>query len=327
LGQTAPTIANVTNLATPTIDFPTLAPGSAAVIFGANLADSTTSAAPPWQSLLGGIEVRLVDESCYDTRCELVPNLTYTSPTQINFIVPGLPSTSKAWITRVVIIKNGQRFGDLTAAPVLLDAMNFESNPNPAIYDQPVTLTAHVSVIQGVPGSLANTSGSVNFMDGDTPLGLVKLSDVITLTDMPPLRRYDVFFTTSKLARGDHSIWASYSGDNNNNPANSGKLTQTVGTPELTILLSPNPSIHGNTVTMVATVSPSSCTGTMVFLDESDELGTVAVSAGRAQISTAALSVGNHPITVRYSGDGTCSPLGFGPANDFTYRTTSQTVW
>src|SRR6202166_2038976 len=80
-----------------------------------------------------------------------------------------------------------------------------ESSSNPALYDQPVTFTAHVTTVQGYPGSVFNTIGTVMFMDGMTPLEgipVVKLSNVITLVDLPPgpdapygLRRYDVSIT------------------------------------------------------------------------------------------------------------------------------------
>lgn len=164
-------------------------------------------------------------------------------------------------------------------------------------------------------------------MDGDTALGVVKLSNVITFTDIPPTRRYDVSFTTSKLAAGDHAIWANYSGDSSNKPGASGIITQTVKTPQITISSSPNPSLYGDSVGLVATISPSTCSGNIVFFDESAELGTAAIDRGRALLQISTLPVGNHPITVRYIGDGTCPALVYGPANDFTYGTTSQTVY
>jgi hypothetical protein len=84
------------------------------------------------------------------------------------------------WKTGVVIVKDGQRFGDLANPLILIDAINFESYPNPALYDQPVTFTAHITVMQGVLGSVFNSVGALTFMDGVTPIGMVKLSNVIT---------------------------------------------------------------------------------------------------------------------------------------------------
>ena len=321
-GQSSPAITNVTMVGSPSLTFPPLAPGSTAVILGTDLADSTVSAAPP-QSLVGGIEVHLVGVSG-----EVVAGLTYVSPTGISFVVPSMANGPGAAQTRVVIVKNGQRFDDAAnPVQVRIGALNIESSPNPALFDQPVTLTAHVTTLQVT--SLYGVyfgPGSVTFLDGATPLATINLSNVITYVDTPPQRRYDVSFTTSTLAAGTHSISASYSGDHNNPPSTSGVITQNVQTPQVTISSTPNPSLFGQTVSLIATVSPSTCAGSMVFFDETDQLGTVTLDRGRALLQTAGLPVGNHPITVRYSGDGTCPAVVYGPANDFTYRITSQTV-
>jgi uncharacterized protein (TIGR03437 family) len=346
-GQAAPTISNVTTV--PNIAFDSrsvlLSPGSSATISGKNLADSTASAAAPGQPRLGGIEIHLVDTSCQTAGCELIASLLYTSPTRIDFVVPSLPDITRVWRTRVVVIKNAQRYDGLTAPDrVILDAIYFESSPNPALTGQPVTFSAHVAAMQGDPQSaFYSRVGAVNFMDGDTPLGMVNLSNVITYVDEAPLRRYDVYFTTSKLAPGKHSIRADYSGDHSNTPKSSGTIIQAISVPEVSITSIPNPSIFGQTVAIIVTVSPSTCTGTVAFFDasapsslappafgpvadESGKLGTAKLDRGRALFSTAALIVGDHPINVKYSGDANCAPLGYAPANDFEYRTTSQTV-
>ena len=320
-GQASPAITNVTNAANPTSYFPALAPGSVAVIVGTNLADSTASAFPQ-QTLLGGVEIHLVN-----TGSDLLAGLVYVSPKEISFVVPNVPNT-EARNTRIAIVKNGKRFDDLTSSgSVVIGDVGFESSPNPALYDQPITLTAHVTAVQGYLGALGNTIGAVTFMDGGTPLGVVKLSNVITYVDTPPTRRYDVSITTSKLTVGDHSIWASYSGDNSNKPGASGVIIQSVGKPEITIWSGPNPSYRGNTVSVIATFSPSTCTGSVDFFDELGQIGTATIDSGRALLQLAWQLSGNHPLTVRYSGDGTCPPLVYGPANDYAYRTTSQTVY
>jgi hypothetical protein len=353
-GQTAPVISGITS--TPNTGFASgsvaLAPGSTASISGTNLADSTTSAATPGQSRLGGLEVHLVDASCYDATCELVASLLYTSPSRIDFIVPGIPDISRVWRTRVVVLKNAQRYDGLTAPDaVLIDDLSLESTPNPAVTGQPVTFKVHIAAMQGDPFSpFYFRTGAVTFMDGDTPLGMVSLSNVITYHDEPPLRRYDVSFTTSKLAPGNHNIRADYSGDHSNAHKSSGTLVQGVSVPEVSVSSTPNPSILGQTVTLIATVSPATCTGTVTFYDastpsstslialqattpaygpvvaESGALGTATLDRGRALFSTAALVVGAHPINVKYSGDGKCAPFRYAAGNDFQYRTISQTV-
>lgn len=135
-GQTpAPSIANVTNAALPAIDLPpnsvTLTPRSMATIFGTNLADFTISAAPPWQKSLAGTEVHLVvdqissgtfqggitSKTTCSEDCDLIVDMVYASPTQINFVTPDVATTnSNEWIvkhSRIVLVRDGVRFDNL----------------------------------------------------------------------------------------------------------------------------------------------------------------------------------------------------------------------
>ncbi len=81
-----------------------------------------------------------------------------------------------------------------------------------------------------------------------------------------------------------------------------------------TINSAPNPATYGQTVSLTATVSPGSATGTVTFMDGATTLGSAALSAGSATLTTTSLSIGNHSITAIYGGSGgyngsTSSPL------------------
>ena len=347
-GQTAPVvtrIAPVPGVGFVMSDSALLAPGGTAAIDGTGLADVTISAAAPGQPQLGGLEVHLVDSSCQDPACELVASLLRASPTRIDFTVPAIPDITRIWRTRVVMVKGGKRYDNLTATDAaLLGAVSLEATPSPALAGEPVTFKARVPAMQGIPGSpFSLRVGAVTFMDGETALAVVDLSNVITYADAAPLRVYDVSFTTSKLEPGTHSIRADYSGDYSNGAKSSGTLTQAVSVPEISLFSTPNPSIFGLTVSIVATLTPATCTGTVTFYDlsapnslalppfgnvmnESGRIGSAVVDHGRALMSTGAFLVGSHPITVKYSGDGTCGAITFGPGNDYAYRTISQSV-
>ena len=122
----APSITSVTNAALPGVDSGGLKPRSIATIFGSSLADSPVSTAPPWQTQLGGVEVHLVvlpwftsgvETQCAttDLPCELVADLLYVSPTQINFLVPDVSVSAyakglTALQVRIVLIRDGVRF-------------------------------------------------------------------------------------------------------------------------------------------------------------------------------------------------------------------------
>lgn len=113
-GQTAPAITNVTNAAIPALDFPAasihLAPRSMATIFGTNLADTTLSAST-WSTAIGGTEVHLAADTCFDASCDLIAKLIYVSPTQINLLVPENTATANAVPLpyRIVLVRDGQR--------------------------------------------------------------------------------------------------------------------------------------------------------------------------------------------------------------------------
>src|SRR5271165_7015145 len=70
-----------------------------------------------------------------------------------------------------------------------------------------------------------------------------------------------------------------------------------------TLTSSTNPSAFGAWITLTATLTPATSTGTVTFADGSTALGTGTISNGTATFSTSTLAVGPHPITAAYSGD------------------------
>ena len=104
---------------------------------------------------------------------------------------------------------------------------------------------------------------------------------------------------------GTHSITAVYQGDGNNTASTSAALNQKVLASTTTAVTSSlDPSVFGQSVTFTATVSGSSPTGTIQFLDGATGLGSPrALTSGAAELTTSALTVGTHSITAVYSGD------------------------
>lgn len=163
------------------------------------------------------------------------------------------------------------------------------SSPNPSIYRQNVTLTATVS-----PSTATET---VTFYHGTTSLGTGTLaSGVATLV-------------LSTLSLGSHSLTATYGGDANDTASTSKALIQVVQDTTAAILTSsPNPSVSGQKVTLTATVTPSSASGTVTFYRGSTVMGTGTVSAGIAVYKTTTLPVGTHSLTASYGGDTNDAP-------------------
>jgi len=91
-----------------------------------------------------------------------------------------------------------------------IPAVSLSPGSNPSLLQNQVTFTATVSSAAGTP------TGTVNFLDGATPLGSGLLSGGMAT------------FTTSALTAGSHNIAAAYVGDTNFVPASSQPLAQTV---------------------------------------------------------------------------------------------------
>jgi CSLREA domain-containing protein len=89
-------------------------------------------------------------------------------------------------------------------------AVSVTSSSNPVFELTAVTFTASVTSAVGTP------TGTVNFLDGTTPLGSGTVAGGVAT------------FSTSTLAIGSHSITAVYSGDTNFVATSSGTLTQAV---------------------------------------------------------------------------------------------------
>jgi hypothetical protein len=161
------------------------------------------------------------------------------------------------------------------------------SSLNPSAFGQQVTFTATVSPSSGV-------TGTATFMDGGSTLGSSALDGNGVAS-----------FSVSSLIVGTHFITAQYSGDSYHHGSTSSALSQTVNkaSTTTTVTSDANPSRKGSTVTFTATVSSSTATGTVQFLDGSTPLGAVALNSGNASLSISTLTVGKHYIMATYSGD------------------------
>jgi hypothetical protein len=169
------------------------------------------------------------------------------------------------------------------------------SSANPAVYGEPVTLTATVGA--SAPGS-GTPTGTVTFLDGTTILGSGTLSGGTTT------------LSTSSLAVASHTITAVYSGDPNFTTSTSAVLNQKVNQDGSTTALasSVNPSTTGQSVTFTATISASAPgsgtpTGSVTFYVNSKSVGSVGLTAGAATYTTTFIAAGSDTIKAVYSGD------------------------
>ncbi|HEY3161421.1 MAG TPA: Ig-like domain repeat protein, partial [Vicinamibacterales bacterium] len=127
-------------------------------------------------------------------------------------------------------------------------ATSASASPQPVGLNQPVTLTATVSV--GAPGAGA-MSGDVRFYDGGLLLGTV------------PLANGSASLTTNGMAAGNHSISATYSGD--------GSFVTSTGTTTLTV----NASAASSSTTVASSLNPANAGQSVTFTATITAAGTV----------------------------------------------------
>jgi hypothetical protein len=175
-------------------------------------------------------------------------------------------------------------------------AVTVSALPATAIAGAPVALVAAIAVVQGV----ATPTGTVTFTSGGVALG-AQLVTSGTATISP------VF------APGMQSIVATYSGDADSSGSVSAPLSLQVliATTTATVTSSVNPAIVLSPVTFSVKVAGNGGvpSGTVTFSADGTALGNATLDAtGSASLTTAALVVGSHSITVSYSGDGDDAP-------------------
>ena len=184
-------------------------------------------------------------------------------------------------ITSAVLVQNVSQ---------AISNVSVSSPANSQAYGQPVAFTAWLTE-SGSNGAWLGT-GTVQFLDGATPLGTVTPANGSAVLTVP------------SLAVGMHSITAVYSGDANVAGSTSAVYSQTIypAFTGVTLASAANPSTFGQPVTFTAAVTPAAATGTVQFLDGAASLGTVNIAGGSASLTVSSLAAGAHSITAAYGG-------------------------
>jgi hypothetical protein len=84
-----------------------------------------------------------------------------------------------------------------------------------------------------------------------------------------------------------------------------GSVVWAGSTPSAVTLTAPNRSVHGDQVTLAATVVPDGASGKVTFYDGNAALGTVPLADGTATLNTSMLGRGMRTLRAVYSGDAT----------------------
>lgn len=170
-----------------------------------------------------------------------------------------------------------------TVRAVTATALTLASAQQPAF--AAVTFTAQLSP--------AAATGTVQFLDGAALLGTVSVSGGAAV------------LTVSSLAVGTHPVQALYSGSAAYAASASAVANQTIvkAAAALALATTPNPSVYQQIVTVTATISPASATGSVQFFDNGSLLATIGLTGGSATFTPSSLAVGSHSLTATYKGD------------------------
>jgi hypothetical protein len=190
-----------------------------------------------------------------------------------------------------------------TSDKIILDiqkastSTTLNSNPTSWVYGQLVNLSASVTSTFGpIPDTRPATGGGMNFYSGPALIAQAYV--------------YDGTGTARKmLGAGVYAVRAVYGGTTTFAPSQSSITTVTVNRAATRTILrsSASTTTAGAPVTLTAeTRSDVSIlpTGTVIFYDGANSIGTATIRDGQATLTTSALALGKHNLRAAYFGNG-----------------------
>jgi hypothetical protein len=217
------------------------------------------------------------------------------TPTRLNNQAPTLPKDNR--LDLLLTLSSGTTGGTYVAS--LLN----QTNPAP-VKPPPLTSTTalQTSLATATPGVAitltasifgANPTGSVSFAANGNALGTeAVVNGTATLA-------------TSFASAGSYSVTATYSGDGNNTASTSSavSITVTPSTTATTLQATPSAGNVNGQITLKATVSGDSPTGSVSFAAGSTSLGKATLANGVATLQTSFAAAGSYATTATYQGD------------------------
>lgn len=190
------------------------------------------------------------------------------------------------------------------------DANNFPSSTGaPAVVRAgTISSTSLVSSASQVPsGGTVVLTATVS---GDSPTGTVTFFRDGASIGTATVASGTASLTTAPLPRGVYSFTATYGGDvNNSSSATTSPVQVTAGTASSTSLAASSSQVEpGQAVTLTATVSGASPTGTVNFFRNGVLMGGAPLVNGTATFTSSPLPFGFHSFTATYDGDASNFP-------------------
>ncbi|WP_175934386.1 Ig-like domain-containing protein [Corynebacterium sp. Marseille-P4321] len=165
-------------------------------------------------------------------------------------------------------------------------------------YDVAVTVDPNQTFTTGQPGALTasvsptNAEGTVEFSDGNRVLGTAEVKQGIATLDDVTFADAGTPEITAKFIPAENSNFAENTG--------SGTVTVTQAAQDTTVTLSgATDAPEAQDVTITATVTPQGAAGTVRFLEGGNELATITVADGKAEL-TRSWTPGTHTIRAEF---------------------------
>jgi Bacterial Ig-like domain (group 3)/FG-GAP-like repeat len=214
--------------------------------------------------------------------------------TRLNNQAPALPNDNKLDVLVGLPAQNGGAY--------LVSLLN-QNNPAPA---KPAPLTSstglQTSLATAAPGAAVTLTASVS---GISPTGSVSFAANGNSLGTETLANGIATLATSFANAGSFSLTATYGGDGNNTASTSSAVAITITPAASATTLAATPSagnVNGQ-ITLKASVSGDSPTGSVSFATGTTNLGTATLTNGVASLQTSFAAAGSYPTTATYQGD------------------------
>ncbi len=216
-----------------------------------------------------------------------------TTPVRLNNQAPPLGSDNRLDLSMTVSSNSSYEYtvsllNQTNPTPVkpapLTSTTALQASPATAAPNASITLTASVLG--------TNPTGSVSFTANGNSLGTEALANGTATLQ------------TSFANAGSYMVTATYSGDSSNTASTSVATAVTIfPAASATTLQAPSGGNVNGQVTLKATVSGDSPTGSVSFSAGSTSLGTATLTSGVATLQTSFAAAGSYSVTATYQGD------------------------
>ena len=192
---------------------------------------------------------------------------------------------------------------DSFAATSNITSLLNQTNPVP-VKPAPLTSTTtlQTSLATATPGAAITLTASVF---GTNPTGSVSFSANGNALGTEALVNGSATLATSFANAGSYTVTAAYEGDSNNTASTSSPvgITITPATSATTLQATPTAGNVNGQITLKASVSGDSPTGSVSFSAGSASLGTATLTNGVATLQTSFSAAGSYDTTATYQGD------------------------